>query len=91
VIGIGVCDLDRTRDSCLRLDSGLRLIVSDTAAARAHVIDLGAGVSEACHDVGGVFDQTGEHEARIGRPDADRPDWRARNAVRERAGAKLRV
>lgn len=39
--------------------AGLHLVVTDVEAARAHLLESGADVSEVFHDVGGVFHHAG--------------------------------
>ena len=53
---------------------GLYLIVSDIEAARAELVDRGVEVSEAFHDVGGVFHHAGR-EGRLNGPDAARRSY----------------
>ncbi|MGH3302437.1 MAG: VOC family protein [Streptosporangiaceae bacterium] len=59
---------------------GRQLVVTDIEAGRANLADRGAAVSEAFHDLGGVFHyaRTGRHEQQIGRLD---PDWLERRGL----------
>jgi catechol 2,3-dioxygenase-like lactoylglutathione lyase family enzyme len=53
---------------------GLHLVVRDIEAARAELVESGAGVGELFHDAGGVFHQTGT-EGRVSGPDPERNDY----------------